>query len=194
MSDFGATSPPTQPPGWYYAEGDPPGTHRYWNGAQWAGGPQPVQIGVPGAGSAQHLVEPAGVGPRILAWLIDSVIFVIPAVILALVGVSDELLTIGYIVLLLIFLGNQIVLQGLTGQTVGKKVMGLIVVDEVTGEPLGLLKALGRFLVPTILNFFCGFYWLIDYASPLFDGRNQRLTDKMFGLTVAPVDQKESFV
>lgn len=23
-----------QPAGWYYAEGDPPGTQRYWDGAQ----------------------------------------------------------------------------------------------------------------------------------------------------------------
>lgn len=30
------------PPGWYPAEGDPPGTHRYWDGAQWQGSPQPV--------------------------------------------------------------------------------------------------------------------------------------------------------
>ncbi len=30
------------PPGWYYAEGDPPGTNRYWDGETWQGGPQPV--------------------------------------------------------------------------------------------------------------------------------------------------------
>ncbi len=58
MSEFGATSPPTQSPGWYYAEGGPPGTHRYWNGAHWAGGPQPAQTSMPGAGFAQHLVAP----------------------------------------------------------------------------------------------------------------------------------------
>ncbi len=195
MSEFGTTSPATQPAGWYYAEGDPPGTHRYWDGFQWTGGPQPVQVGMPGAGPAQHLVKAAGIGPRILAWLIDLVIAVLPLGILALVGGgSDDVLVVGYIALLLIFLGNQIVLQGLTGQTVGKKVLGLIVVNEVTGEPLGLLKAVGRFLIPTALNFACGLYWLIDYAWPLFDSRNQRLTDKMLKLTVAPVDRKESFL
>lgn len=30
------------PAGWYYAPGDPDGTHRYWDGAQWIGGPQPI--------------------------------------------------------------------------------------------------------------------------------------------------------
>ena len=32
--------PPSVPPGWYYAEGDPPGTQRYWDGTSWLGGPQ----------------------------------------------------------------------------------------------------------------------------------------------------------
>jgi hypothetical protein len=30
------------PAGWYYADGDPPGTHRYWDGSIWQGGPQAV--------------------------------------------------------------------------------------------------------------------------------------------------------
>lgn len=52
MSDQSAS----QPPGWYYAQGDPPGTHRYWDGYQWQGGPQSVQS-KPGTG-----VPPAGYG------------------------------------------------------------------------------------------------------------------------------------
>ena len=36
------------PPGWYHAEGDPPGTQRYWDGSVWVGGPQPA--GQPAAG------------------------------------------------------------------------------------------------------------------------------------------------
>ena len=34
MSEF------SQPPGWYPAEGDPPGTVRWWDGGKWVGGPQ----------------------------------------------------------------------------------------------------------------------------------------------------------
>ncbi|WP_051062648.1 RDD family protein [Ilumatobacter nonamiensis] len=37
MTNTGGT-----PAGWYYAPGDPEGTHRYWDGAQWIGDPQPV--------------------------------------------------------------------------------------------------------------------------------------------------------
>lgn len=29
-------------PGWYHADGDPPGTHRYWDGAQWTTDAQPI--------------------------------------------------------------------------------------------------------------------------------------------------------
>ncbi len=42
MSDQSST-----PPGWYYAEGDPPGTNRFWDGSQWQGGPQPAQAAGP---------------------------------------------------------------------------------------------------------------------------------------------------
>ena len=30
------------PPGWRHAQGDPPGTERYWDGSRWAGDPRPV--------------------------------------------------------------------------------------------------------------------------------------------------------
>lgn len=29
--------------GWMHAEGDPPGTHRYWDGSAWQGEPQPIE-------------------------------------------------------------------------------------------------------------------------------------------------------
>ena len=34
-----ASFPSATPAGWYHAEGDPAGTSRYWDGAQWSGGP-----------------------------------------------------------------------------------------------------------------------------------------------------------
>lgn len=30
------------PPGWRHAQGDPPGTERYWDGSRWQGDPRPV--------------------------------------------------------------------------------------------------------------------------------------------------------
>lgn len=45
MTNQGST-----PPGWYPAPGDPPGTHRYWDGAQWTTGPQPIAGAEPAGG------------------------------------------------------------------------------------------------------------------------------------------------
>lgn len=45
MSDHSGSSLP----GWYHAEGDPPGTHRYWDGQQWRGVPQVIGTGGAGA-------------------------------------------------------------------------------------------------------------------------------------------------
>ncbi len=51
------------PAGWYHAEGDPPGTQRYWDGSVWVGGPQPVgQTAVGGPGQPPWIAgdDPAG--------------------------------------------------------------------------------------------------------------------------------------
>ena len=54
------------PPGYYPAQGDPPNTTRYWDGAAWVGGPIPTDppspqhtsVGPPGApGQAQRYPE-----------------------------------------------------------------------------------------------------------------------------------------
>lgn len=38
-----------RPAGWYYAEGDPADTQRYWDGSTWQGGPQPALAATAGA-------------------------------------------------------------------------------------------------------------------------------------------------
>ncbi len=38
-------------PGWYHAQGDPPGTERYWDGAAWTEGPRPVGGSMPDTSS-----------------------------------------------------------------------------------------------------------------------------------------------
>lgn len=47
-----------RPAGWYYAQGDPPGTQRYWDGSAWQGDPQPVnptaQYGTTESSTGQH--------------------------------------------------------------------------------------------------------------------------------------------
>ena len=74
------------PAGWYHAQGDAPGTMRYWNGATWVGGPQ-VGGSQPPGGAPGMFTRPfdgvdipelnlrlASRWARFFAWLIDGVI------------------------------------------------------------------------------------------------------------------------
>lgn len=68
--------------GWYYAQGDPAGTTRYWDGTQWIGDPVPTPptgpMGPAGApASALNLASP---GARIGGRLIDVIIISIIAI------------------------------------------------------------------------------------------------------------------
>ena len=75
--------------------------------------------------------------------------------------------------------------QGKTGLTPGKKVAGTKLIHIETGEPPGGAKGLGRSIIPSALGAFSsGIYQLIDYLWPLWDDKNQRLTDKMFSTQV----------
>lgn len=55
MSDSGMS----RAAGWYHAEGDPPGTQRYWTGSAWQGGPQ---VAPDGAMAAPVDGAPLGAG------------------------------------------------------------------------------------------------------------------------------------
>jgi len=70
--------------------------------------------------------------------------------------------------------------QGVTGTTPGKGRLGIRLVDIETGEPPGGARGLGRCIVPGLINSVVNVYQLIDYLWPLWDDRNQRVTDKMF--------------
>ncbi len=183
--------PPTQPAGWYYAQGDPPDTQRYWDGTQWQGGPQAVSQSASGIGSggfAGAVGSPkyANTGARFVAYLIDVAIL-IPAYIVALIiggiagAISDGLgVLIGGLLYLAIVAGaiyNFIYLQGTTGQSFGKSKQGIKLVSITTGQPLGVGGAVVRYIVSAIFAIPC----YLDHFWILFDKNNQRLSDNMLG-------------
>ncbi|MEL6984333.1 MAG: RDD family protein [Actinomycetota bacterium] len=53
------------PAGWYHAEGDPPGTNRYWDGTTWVGDPQPSnpQAAAPPQAAVPPPTDPYGAPP-----------------------------------------------------------------------------------------------------------------------------------
>ena len=74
--------------------------------------------------------------------------------------------------------------QGKTGLTPGKRIAGTKLINIETGGPLGGAAGIGRFIVPFILSGISGVYFLLDYLWPLWDEKNQRITDKMFSTQV----------
>ena len=195
-----------QAPGWYYAQGDPVGTQRYWDGTQWVGGPQTAQpsagveapaVGQVGYSTASSVGASSGAaasfGKRAVAFIIDSVISsIVVAVALVAVGLvlrfasvdaesaTAPLLLVTGLAAFIFWLWNQVIRQGKTGQTIGKKMQQIKLVSDATGQPVGAGGAFLRQLVAgAISGVTCGIGALADYLWPLFDADGKRLTDKV---------------
>lgn len=150
---------PQQPPGWYYAQGDPPGTQRYWDGQSWIGTPQPVP-GAAGPGG-QVMVDGnlATPGSRIVARIIDGVIWVaISAMAGAIFGSFDAVASGSLTDLEDVSVGSavaagllstalvaayEILMIGNFGATVGKLALGIRVVNT-DGSPADYQTGLRR--------------------------------------------------
>ena len=150
-----------QPPGWYHAQGDPPDTHRWWDGAQWVGGPQPLSAPAPGGapswsppGSAVPGGRPlAGPWERIGARLIDWIIVgIVAAIVSAILGLDGGALSLGR-ALVQTVLGAVYVITmiGLRGATVGKMALGIAVVRQFDGvTPPGIDVSVRRWIVEIV--------------------------------------------
>lgn len=69
--------------------------------------------------------------------------------------------------------------EGITGQTPGKKMLGIRLVREATGQPLGFGAAFLRRLCHALDGICCvGFLW------PLWDDKRQTFADKVTGSVV----------
>lgn len=181
-------------PGWYYAQGDAPGTQRYWDGTQWVGGPQPVAQPQDALSTFAGGGVPAEWGQRFVAWLIDvgiqlglyiAILIVTAIVAAASSSAGSTLSVLGSLGLLAFQIWNWIIRQGQIGQTLGKTQQKLKLVRDDTGQPVGPGMAFVRWLVATLLAVFtCGIGAILDYLWPLWDDQNKRLTDKILNFSV----------
>ncbi len=84
---------------------------------------------------------------------------------MALVGVTASLALWGW---------NRWVHAGRTGQSWGKKVVGLTLQGDVTGAPIGV----GMAFLRDLAHYVDGILY-IGYLMPLWDGKRQTLSDKI---------------
>jgi uncharacterized RDD family membrane protein YckC len=135
---------------------------------------------------SEALPSPGASGPRAGFWirfgaaLLDGVILVIPFAVLAAIlglGAAYALLLVGQIAYYTYFEG------GPTGQTPGKRVCGIRVIDFAGGGSIGYGRAfirwIGRLISSLIL--YLGYLWM------LWDKENQTWHDKMANDVVVPV-------
>ncbi|WP_433670459.1 RDD family protein [Nocardia sp. CA-136227] len=70
--------------------------------------------------------------------------------------------------------------EGTTGQTVGKRALGIRVIRESTRQPIGFGMAIVRYFAGNVNSLACYLGWL----WPLWDEKKQTLSDKIVGTIV----------
>jgi uncharacterized RDD family membrane protein YckC len=114
-------------------------------------------------------------GRRIVATVIDAIILGIASGILAGEFGSRRILPVAFAAV------YYVVLEGLLGRTVGKLATGIRVVNEATGYPPGIGKAIVR----TVLRIIDGlFVYLVGFVIVLGSSRRRRLGDMAAGTLV----------
>ncbi|AXG79803.1 RDD family protein [Streptomyces paludis] len=138
--------------------------------------------GQPGYGGG--MPELAHWGLRFGGKLIDGLLYVVPYFILVAGASSDGgigpvLALVGGLAMLGIFIW-QVIQEGSTGQTVGKKVVGIRLLRENDGQPIGAGMAFVRGLAHFLDNIACYIGWL----WPLWDQKKQTFADKVCSTVV----------
>ncbi|WP_310961601.1 RDD family protein [Nocardioides terrisoli] len=198
MSD--QTPPPDPPP--YPAQPGPPS----WGDPTYPPPPMPAYYQPPSSAYAHW-------GQRVGAYLMDGVVFLIPFYIVVFIGaaitgaattttvdsfgnttshmsgagaVGIVVMVIGYAGAAGFVIWNQIVRQGRTGWSLGKRVVGIRLISERTGQPIGGWMCFVRYLAHILDALPC----YIGYLWPLWDQKRQTFADKIIGTVVIP--QQES--
>lgn len=132
----------------------------------------------------------AGIGARVLAYLIDSGILVMIGIV---VGIGAQVLPPGRTALILqvgimaaVTFGYFTYLEGRTGQTVGKQVMDITVVTE-TDAPMTYTAAAIRNLLRAVDGMV---FYIVGIVIIALSEDDQRIGDMIASTLVVPTDEQ----
>ncbi|HEX2575688.1 MAG TPA: RDD family protein [Aquihabitans sp.] len=176
------TAPPTAPPPGY---GPPAGAPAY--GPPGTAPAYGAPAGSPGYGA------PAASHGQLAEWPERAASGAIDFVALGVIGAIVQQVSYGLGLLIslagLAFGIYNGYLNGSTGQSVGKRVVGTRVVAEATGQPIGGGQGIIRYFSHIIDGIICG----IGYLFPLWDAKKQTIGDKIMKTVVLTGQPKQSF-
>jgi uncharacterized RDD family membrane protein YckC len=116
---------------------------------------------------------------RVIALLLDNLLLYAVSALVGLQATSStavaNLRVVAELALTFCYFGY---LNGVIGQTVGKRVMHIRCVDAETGEPIGFRRGLARYAVVALLGLAFIVPAFIDGLWPLWDDRRQTWHDK----------------
>ena len=134
-------------------------------------------------------------GRRVGAYLLDTLVLVVPLIVIIIIALAagnpeDEddgswaVIGIAYLLTLVLPFVYYTVMHGrASGQTFGKKWLGVAVKEDSAGESIGYGRAFGRYAIIFVFALFI-LPILLDYLWPLWDRKNQALHDKVVGSVV----------
>ncbi|MFC9191895.1 MULTISPECIES: RDD family protein [Streptomyces] len=186
--------PPQGQPGYGYPQQAPQGVPQQGYGYPQQQPGYPPQTGYPqqpgqpyGGGYPQGQPGYGGGMPELAHWglragglIIDGLIIGAPYLLLVGIGgamgdaAGGILALLGFLVMIGLTLW-QLYQEGTTGQTIGKKAVGIRVLREADGRPLGLGMAFVRRLAHFLDSIACYIGWL----WPLWDEKKQTFADKV---------------
>jgi uncharacterized RDD family membrane protein YckC len=177
----GPTQGPYQGPPQGPYQGPPQGPYPgppqgpYQGPVQGPTGPYPGPPGYGGVPTYQYSDWIHRVGGFLIDWVPYAVLLVIGSFTGRVLYYLFLLIGIGY------WAYNRWVLGG-QGQSYGKRVVGMRLVSEETGQPIGMVNALLRDLCHFVDSIIC----FVGYLFPLWDAKRQTIADKIMRTVVVP--------
>jgi uncharacterized RDD family membrane protein YckC len=134
----------------------------------------------------------AGWWSRVGAYLLDGLFIAVIYIIFLVIAIAVRpFIYLGYVVELGMgaWFGYQV---GSSGASPGMRIVGLRCISADTGELIGGGRGVVRWVLHVVLGFLCGIGELVNVLFPLWDGRNQTLSDKAAS-SIVVVAPKQGF-